>query len=155
MLQRKNARTLSWDGKEWLADTLEVSREPELENEVATKAYVDGNVMERVVVDEEKLIGEWVEGGVTYDLYEKVVAFGALPNNASKAVAHGVSDKVRFVNTKGFAYGSNNLSIPFVNADGSLFIYMGVGNTQITITTNSDRSGLTGYVYLTFIRSKE
>ena len=152
--KRSNARTLSWDGKEWLADTLEVSREPETENEVATRGYVDGKTMKRVVVDEEKLIGEWVEGGVTYDLYEKVVAFGELPNSGQKQVEHGITNKVRFVDVKGFAYGDNSLSIPFANADGTLFIYLGVGNTKITIESNRDRINLTGYVYLTFIRSK-
>lgn len=38
---RSNARTLSWNGKEWLADTLEVSRDPVSNLEVATKKYVD------------------------------------------------------------------------------------------------------------------
>ena len=38
---RSNARTLSWEGKEWLADTLEVSRDPSTALEVATKQYVD------------------------------------------------------------------------------------------------------------------
>ena len=122
---------------------------------LATTEYVDGKAMQHFVVDEERLIGDWTEGGVTYDLYEKVVAFGALPNNAQKQVEHGVSDKVRFVDVKGFAYGGNNLSLPFVNANGTLYIYLGVGGSKITIEANSDRSGLTGYIYLTFIRSKE
>lgn len=40
---RSNARTLAWNGKEWLADTLEVSRDPSTSMEVATKQYVDNN----------------------------------------------------------------------------------------------------------------
>lgn len=41
--QRANIRTLSPTGKEWLADTLEVSRDPLTPNEVATKNYVDNS----------------------------------------------------------------------------------------------------------------
>lgn len=40
---RGNARELRWNGKEWLADTLEVSRDPQTALEVATKQYVDNN----------------------------------------------------------------------------------------------------------------
>lgn len=112
-----------------------------------------------IQVGSEQKVGAWFEDGVTYDLYEKVVSLGPLPNGTAEnpatiTVDHGITDKVRFVDTKGFAYGSNNLSIPFVNANGSLFIYMGVGNTKITITANSDRSGLNGYAYLKFIRNR-
>ena len=40
---RSNARTLTFGGKEWLADTLEVSRNPTSPMEVATKDYVDNS----------------------------------------------------------------------------------------------------------------
>ena len=40
---RGNARELRWNGKEWLADTLEVNRDPQTAMEVATKQYVDNN----------------------------------------------------------------------------------------------------------------
>ena len=38
---RSNARELRWNGKEWLADTLEVSRDPQTPLEVATMQYVE------------------------------------------------------------------------------------------------------------------
>lgn len=37
----------------------------------------------------ERKIGKWTDGR---DLYEKVVDFGALPNNTSKSVAHNISN---------------------------------------------------------------
>lgn len=40
---RSNALTVDWDGKEWLNDTLEVSRDPVSAMEVATKQYVDNS----------------------------------------------------------------------------------------------------------------
>ncbi len=154
--RRSNARTLSWDGKEWLADTLEVSREPETENEVATKGYVDGKTMKRVVVDEEKLIGEWVEGGVTYDLYEKTVYFGELTNAEQKQVIHGVTNYVRFVGIRGMAISSNNnLPLPFAAVDSTKNIYLAVGSSKITITPGSDRTGHNAWITLEYIKNKE
>lgn len=154
--QRSNARTLSWDGKEWLADTLEVSRDPELDEEVATKGYVDSKTMKRVVVDEEKLIGEWVEGGVTYDLYEKTVYFGELTNAEQKQVIHGVTNYVRFVGIRGMAISSNNnLPLPFAAVDSTKNIYLAVGSSKITITPGSDRTGHNAWITLEYIKNKE
>jgi len=118
---------------------------------LATTDYKNVNI----VVGVERKIGTWTEDGVTYDLYEKVVNVGNLPNANTLEVLHGITNKVRFVETSGFAYGNNNnnINIPFVNAAGTMFIYMGVGNTKITITTSSDRSGFVGYVTLRFIRA--
>lgn len=41
---RSDARNLKWNGAEWLADTLTVSRDPSANMEVATKQYVDNNI---------------------------------------------------------------------------------------------------------------
>lgn len=49
---RSNARTLQWNGKEWLADTLEVSRDPVADMEVATKQYVDNSHSQVVITGE-------------------------------------------------------------------------------------------------------
>lgn len=117
---------------------------------LATTDYKNVNI----VVGTERKIGTWTEDGETYDLYEKVVNVGNLPNADTLEVLHGITNKVRFVETSGFAYGNNSINIPFVNASGSMCIYMGVGNTKITITTSSDRSGLVGYVTLRFIRAR-
>lgn len=154
--RRSNARTLSWDGKEWLADTLEVSREPETENEVATKGYVDGKTMKRVVVGEEKLIGEWVEGGVAYDLYEKTVDFGELTNATQKQVSHGITNYVRFTSIRGIAVSqTNNIPLPFVAVDSAKNIYFAVGGSKITITPCSDRTNFNAWVTLEYIREKQ
>lgn len=118
---------------------------------LATTDYKNVNI----VVGTERKIGTWTEGGETYDLYEKVVNVGNLPNAGTMEVLHGVTNKVRFVETSGFAYGNNNINIPFVNANGAKCIYLGVGNTKITITTSSDRSDLVGYVTLRFIRARQ
>ena len=124
------------------------------------KEYVDNAVngakLRRTVVGEERLIGEFVWDGVTYDHYEKIVDFGALPNNSQKTVAHGIANPKTIIKAYGEARNSsNNLAIPFISADGSLFIYLGVGNnSNITIGTNSDRSAFSALVYIEFLRAR-
>ena len=116
------------------------------------KTYYIGT---HIVIGEERWIGTWKENGVTYDLFEKIVDVGALPNNTSKQVEHGITNKGKIVRTKGDALGSsNNISLPFINGDGSLFIYLGVGGTKINIQTNSDRSNMNGYVTIWFTRNR-
>lgn len=75
----------------------------------------------------------------------KVVIFGALPNTASKSVAHGitVNATTRFVvkqgeasDTTGFSY----ISVPFASPVLADNISMVVDATNITITTGSNRS---------------
>ena len=141
--------------KEWI-DNIETAFS-QVDNELDDRlSGVEDHINEsnNIVVGTERKIGAWTEDGVTYDLYEKIVNFGELPNSDMKQVDHGVTNKVKFVYTKGDAIGQNSLSIPFVNDNGSLYIYMGVGNTKITITTNSDRSNLNGYITLRYIRTR-
>ena len=109
--------------------------------------------MERRVVDEEILIGEWVEDGVTYDLYRKIVVFGSLPNAANKTVAHKIKDKHKIVRIYGIANGiTNNLTIPYAALDSTKNIYIGVGNNQINITTGEDRTSFNAYITIEFTR---
>lgn len=139
------------NNKEITASRLRTVLDNVVDTAQADKDEIDDKT--NIVVGVERKIGTWTEGGETYDLYEKVVNVGNLPNSGTLEVLHGITNKVRFVETSGFAYGNNNINIPFVNAAGAMFIYMGVGNTKITITTSSDRSGLVGYVTLRFIRA--
>lgn len=104
-------------------------------------------------VGEEVLIGEWTEDGVTYDLYRKVVSFGNLPNAGQKTVAHGISNKVKFVGVSAMA--SNGFPIPFPTQDTGKNIYVALGNNLITINTHAtDRSALTADVTILFTRNK-
>ena len=104
-------------------------------------------------VGEEVLVGEWTEDGVTYDLYRKVVSFGALPNAGQKTVAHGIADKVKFVGVSAMA--SNGFQIPFATQDTGKAIYVALGTNLITINTHAtDRSSLTADVTILFTRNK-
>lgn len=123
---------------------------------LATTDYVNGKVMKRVVVGEENKIGEWVEGGVTYDLFEKTVDCGALTNATQKTVEHGLTNFVRLVGMEGIAVGpSNILPLPTVTIDPTKGVYLACGARNITITPGSDRSAFNAWVTLRFIREQQ
>lgn len=126
-----------------------------LPNKEYVDSAVNGAKLRRTVVGEERLIGEFIWDGVTYDHYEKIIDFGALPNSTQKTAAHGIPNPKTIIKIYGEARNSsNNLAIPFVSANGSLFTYLGVGANNITIGTNSDRSSYSALIYIEFLRAR-
>lgn len=110
---------------------------------------------ERYEVGAEVLIGEWIEGGVTYDLYRKVVNIGELPNATSKSVAHGITNALRFTKIIGVAAGlNNNLPLPFAATANENNIYLAVGNSNINVQTGTDRSSYTAMITIEFTRAR-
>lgn len=112
---------------------------------------------ERYVVGEEVLIGEWVEGGVTYDLFRKVVDCGEMPNATQKAVPHGITNFHRIVHIFGSinkADNSNTLPLPFAAVDANYNIYLAIGKSNITLTPGSNRTGYFATVVIEFTRAR-
>lgn len=110
---------------------------------------------DNITVGEEKLIGEWVEGAETYDLYRKTVNFGALPNAGQKTLAHGITGVYKIVRLYGMANGAtNNLPLPFAAISSNSNIYIAVGKSNITVQTGTDRSAYYAYITIEFLRQK-
>lgn len=80
-------------------------------------------------------------------VYTKLVAFGALPNAATKTVATGVSAS-RIIRSEIVIYTEAGYCItsPYFLADGTLLIKHLLFNTNVQITTNSDYSTATAFV---------
>lgn len=104
--------------------------------------------------EEEREVGVWTDGK---PLYQKTVSFGALPNNTTKNVAHGIqnADFINPINV--FAFYPNaqhNTSIPAFSlynvANG---IVVNVSNTDIEITARTDVSAYTN-CYVTLLYTK-
>lgn len=115
-----------------------------VENEISKKKYVVG---------EEVLIGEWVEDGITYDLYRKVINIGPLPDSTQANYRHNITNKHQFVYIYGFAKGQSNwLTIPNAAPGTNNNIYLAVGNNNITIATGSNRTSYNGYIVLEYTR---
>ena len=86
----------------------------------------------------EQRIGTWADGK---PVYRKVFKFGAMPNTSSKEITHNISNIGITVNCYGMAVRSSDsraLSIP--DSTPGAEITCGVTNTNVYVTTYSDRS---------------
>lgn len=79
-------------------------------------------------------------------VYCKLVDFGKLPNNAIKEVAHGISNLQSAISVTGESNGDNLI--------GNMYItYVHIGNTNIRIKTNADRSGVSATVLIKYTKA--
>jgi len=88
---------------------------------------------------------DWIDGK---KVWGKVIDFGALPNNTTKSVAHGVSSLDTVVRIEFVAKSSDGLSfisIPWVNqlSTGEHVRTQLVSGTHVQVTTANDWSGYT------------
>ena len=103
----------------------------------------------------EKVVGKWIDGK---PIYEKVVNFGALPNNTIKYVAHGISNLGFMVSMFGCAMDSSNsvIPIPEANKNAIYSVYIVVSGTNLAIETGVDRSGFTRtYIILRYTKTTD
>ena len=105
----------------------------------------------------EQVIGTWVDGK---PLYEKTIEFGSLPNNTVKNVAHNISNIKKVICISGYASLPNTLIVmplPYANP-GNTSAQVGViiNNSNIEITSGSDRSGFTeSYITIRYTKTTD
>lgn len=97
----------------------------------------------------------WIDGK---KIYCKTVSLGAMPNNTTKYVAHGVTNIDRFIKIDGVAKASSNgnhLILPYVNfynSYSSITFY--VGKINIELHTGGNNSAYdSGYVILYYTKN--
>ena len=73
-------------------------------------------------------------------LYRKIVDCGALPNNTTKEIIHGIANINIFTNITGSAWDSNGTTIPLPTASLTSPVVMYSDKSKIYITTITDRS---------------
>ena len=91
--------------------------------------------------------------------YGKRIDFGALPNNTSKTVSHGINfSKASFIsmqcdfqNTNGYKISFQNYGIDPTSESNSIIAF--VGNTTVGIRTSSNMSTYTGFVTIYYIKT--
>lgn len=106
--------------------------------------------------EDEKVVGEWIDHK---PLYQSTVNFGALPNNTSKSVAHGVANIDNIVQIDAIAINSTThvyVAIPQISTT-SLSGQFGVSadNTNVSITTGTDRTAFNGYVTIIYTKTTD
>ena len=139
---------------EWFSDITEQDIHTAVEDAFAQGAV---NINEQYVVGEEVLIGTWKENDVIYDLYRKVIDFGALPNSTTKSVAHGISGLLDCVyvsirpsyRTTSLIY---NDSLGGNSAGG--FLRFEADNTNIKCVSDANKSSWSAKVVIEFTRER-
>ena len=81
----------------------------------------------------------------------EIIDFGALPNNDTKTVSHGLDSNVTIY--RAFGITSNGLILPSYRADTSFAIEFYLSSGGITITTHSNRSGYTARITLYYTKN--
>lgn len=106
----------------------------------------------------EQVIGTWITGK---PIYQKTIDFGALPNNASKSVAHSISSINLITNITGIGYGGTGSgrywwNIPYA-ATGAITdqVMMYVDPTNIYINTKKDMSTSSAYVTIQYTKTTD
>lgn len=102
---------------------------------------------------DEQVVGTWIDGKT---LYEKTVDCGALPNNDSKQVAHGITNIDKIVNFVGIAYAMSSgtaIQLAYPSSNSTFAIDMSVNNTNIVFLTFTDRTSFNGYVTIRYTKS--
>ena len=92
-------------------------------------------------------------------VYRTTVNFGALPNAATKSVAHNIITTPKTTFTRIYATASDTIGrfyvpIPYASATLTDVIELSVDGTNVNITTGSDRTNFTVcYVVLEYLQS--
>ena len=102
----------------------------------------------------EHVVGTWIDGK---PIYEKTVDCGALLNNATKTVAHGIANISKVVEYKGISFDTNGYSIclPYAGfGDWSVSIYANA--TNIYLQTKQNRTDcVNSYITLRYTKTTD
>jgi len=95
--------------------------------------------------------------GVQRQVIRKVVNFGALPNTATKSVAHNITFTSNFSITRLYGAatdpaGLNYIPLPYASPTDAQNIALNCDGTNVNITTGNDRTAFTKcYVVIEYI----
>lgn len=123
-------------------------------NEIKRVVNENANINEYLTT--EQVIGKWIN---EKPLYRKIIDLGNLPNNTGKTVPTGLifnSSNCILTNLYGVASYSNGISfpLPFSSTNGIEYnVSLNVdNNNNVVVTTSQDRSAMTGYAILEYIK---
>lgn len=92
---------------------------------------------------------KWVDDK---DIYTKTIEFGALPNNTTKNVAHGITGIDTVVDLRGMASsGTSSFTLPHAHSTNPVTLYRNGNN--VSIDTTSDRSLFSGMVTIFYTKT--
>lgn len=90
-------------------------------------------------------------------VYQKTISFGALPNNTTKDVAHGISAITAVLSLAGASRNASGSVLPLPYITGSAYVSIsipGSANTMLRVVDNTDRSDYTiTYITITYTKT--
>lgn len=122
-----------------------------IDDEAVTASKIDFTTFEYGTT--ERVVGKWIDGK---SVYQKVINFGALPNNTTKNVAHGISSLNWLVSVDAIAKDSATfIPLPLSSTVGlANQVSLTVNASDITIITGMDRTSYTQcYVVLNYTKT--
>lgn len=103
---------------------------------------------------EHKTGKKWIDGK---DIYQKVVDFGALPNNTSKSVAHNITNLNEITKIEGIAKGAfvggSTVYIQLGHASNSSTEDLAIVGSDVNVTTTSDRTNFTAFITIEYTKT--
>ena len=99
----------------------------------------------------EQVVGEWIDGK---PIYQKTIECGALPNNTTKNVAHGITNASKFISVS--AYTTNGTNYMFLNHPYEYFANVICNATNVMLRTNTNLSAYTEtYVTIQYTKTSD
>ena len=103
----------------------------------------------------EQEVGMWIDGSL---IYEKVVDLGTLPNATTKNVAHNIANLSNIISVDIVATDGSSqwLTVPYTttnSTDAKYQIGYWMTSTNISIKSDWDRSGWTGFAILRYTKA--
>ena len=117
------------------------------------KGYVDSS--NSYSTNEVKTGGKWIDGK---PIYRKTISCGALPNNTTKNVAHGISNLERVIKTEGYSVGTAGsagsfIPVPYVSG---VPMAMYVDMTNLVLQTSGTYSNYSDtYVTIEYTKTTD
>lgn len=105
-------------------------------------------------VGAEKWYGTYTEGGVTYQVYSKLINIGALPSAAGATqYPHGITGIKQILQISGFTNDGFVMNAPRQNSQDNISIYQAQKAGNIVVEVGKDRSGKTGFVMMIYAKN--
>lgn len=101
---------------------------------------------------EEQVVGRWIDGSI---MYRKTINFGALPNNTTSSVAHGISNLGLIIKIEGAAWNGASSYMPLPNPSPSTAysVEVYVNGANLSVYSGTDRSSFTtSYITLYYTK---
>ena len=138
---------------EVLSETLPVGSEIDFDGETVPSGWEQVNGPNDYSTTEIR-VGTWINGK---PLYRKVYDFGSAPNNTTKTVSANITNLSAITKIYGFAVTSAGYvtPLPQVVANGQNQIQLFFNNSNVSITTTSDKSSYYCYVILEYTKTTD